>query len=141
MYDIEQIKTIYDELTEKVKEDLDEQYNLGRLKGSDYANVYANLMSQCLQLAFQAPLNEQDTIVKQNQAELVLEQKNTQIKQQELLDRQTKGFDDNFRFKLFDSQMNAWAMMFSSGILEDKPSIIANDELSSLYTDIKNSIG
>jgi len=126
-YDIEQVKTVYDELTAKVKADLDEQFNKGRLKGTDYANVYSTLMNTCLQLAFQAPLNE--------------EQKNTQVKQQELLERQTRGFDDNFRFKLFDSQMNAWAMMFSSGMLESKPTIITNDELSSLYNDIRTNIG
>lgn len=54
--------------------------------------------------------------------------------------RQTEGFDDNLRQKLFDSQMNSWAMMFSSGLLEDKPSIISNDEVSGLYNSIKNEV-
>ncbi len=268
-YDIEQVKTVYDELTAKVKADLDEQFNKGRLKGTDYANVYSNLMNTVVQLAFESPLKEaqvkqtdaqtelinsqkiqteeQTKLIKEQEntekakqlqleiqtaligsqkeqtdaqtneinarktliekqisdqeyvtqyirteeynnlkkdAELkvsqtneinartdltqkqtldqeyitsnirptekdlniskkqeIEEQKNTQVKQQELLERQTRGFDDNFRFKLFDSQMNAWAMMFSSGMLESKPTIITNDELSSLYNDIRTNIG
>ena len=55
MYDLNQVSSAYDTLTHKVKTDLDGQYNAGRLTGSDYANVYAQLMGQCLQLAFQAP--------------------------------------------------------------------------------------
>jgi len=119
-YDLEQVKTAYDELTAKVKADLDEQYSLGRLKGSDYANAYTQLMSQVLQLSFQTPLNDA---------------------QVQLYDRQKQGFDDNFKFKAFDSQMNAWSVMFSSGMLTDKPTIISNDELSTLYTNIKNTLG
>jgi len=52
MYDVDQILTIYDKLTEKIKKDLDEQFNKGRLKGSDYANVYAQLMAEALRLSF-----------------------------------------------------------------------------------------
>lgn len=47
--------------------------------------------------------------------------------------RQTDGFDDNLRQKLFEAQMNAWAMMFSSGLLEAVPCFISSDEASTLY--------
>ncbi len=119
-YDIEQVKAVYDELTAKVKADLDEQFNKGRLKGTDYANVYSTLMNTCLQLAFQAPLNEEQT---------------------KLYERQRQGFDDNFKFKMFDSQMNAWSIMFSSGMLTAKPSIVSNDEVSKLYNNFKKEFG
>jgi len=119
-YDLTQVTETYNALTEKVKADLDEQFNLGRLKGSDYANAYTQLMSQVLQLSFQTPINDS---------------------QVQLYERQKQGFDDNFKFKAFDSQMNAWSVMFSSGMLEDKPTIISNDELSKLYTNIKNTLG
>ena len=45
--------------------------------------------------------------------------------------------DDNKYQKLFEAQMNAWALMYSSGLLSDKPSIISNDSASSLYNTLK----
>ena len=55
----------------------------------------------------------------------------------ELLNRQKVGFDDNKHQKLFEAQMNAWALMFSSGLLTTKPEIISNDSASSLYNTLK----
>jgi len=140
-YDIEQVKTVYDELTAKVKADLDKQFNKGRLKGTDYANVYSTLMNTCLQLAFEAPMKEA-------QIGLIKEQQITERKRQDeieenikTLQRQRRGFDDNFKFKMFDSQMNAWAIMFSSGMLDDKPSVVSNDEVSKLYNNFKSEFG
>ncbi len=53
--------------------------------------------------------------------------------------RQTEGFDDNKNQKLLEIQMNAWAMMYSSGLMTDEansgiPSIISGDEASTLYS-------
>ena len=61
--------------------------------------------------------------------------KDIEVKQAniELLDRQKEGFDDNKHQKLFEAQMNAWALMFSSGILTTKPRIINDDAVSGLY--------
>jgi len=151
-YDTNQIRRVYDELTQKIKNDLNEQFINGRLKGSDYANVYASLMSTCMQLAFEAPLKEAQTgLIKEQQlteqekrkqieyelTEILPAKKNEIEENIKTLQRQRQGFDDNFKFKMFDSQMNAWAMMFSSGMLEDKPSIVSNDEVSSLYSDME----
>ncbi len=52
--------------------------------------------------------------------------------------RQTEGFDDNKNQKLLEIQMNAWAMMYSSGLMTDMtnggvPRIINDDEVSDLY--------
>ena len=55
----------------------------------------------------------------------------------ELLNRQKEGFDDNKHQKLFEAQMNAWALMFSSGLLTTKPAIINNDSASALYNSLK----
>ena len=61
--------------------------------------------------------------------------KDIEVKQAniDLLNRQKEGFDDNKHQKLFEAQMNAWALMFSSGILETKPRIINDDKVSALY--------
>ena len=55
----------------------------------------------------------------------------------DLLERQKEGFDDNKHQKLFEAQMNAWALMFSSGLLTTQPSIISNDSASALYNTLK----
>ena len=61
-------------------------------------------------------------------------------KQTELYQRQKEGFDDNKYQKLFESQINAWGLMFSSGMLTEKPSIITGDKVSQLYTKLTSSL-
>lgn len=56
--------------------------------------------------------------------------------QKALYDRQTAGFEDNKLQKLFEAQINAWGLMYSSGILEEAPKIITDDKLTDLYNDI-----
>ena len=57
-------------------------------------------------------------------------------KQTELYQRQKEGFDDNKYQKLFETQINAWGVMFSSGMLTTKPAIIASDKVSELYNSL-----
>ena len=54
-----------------------------------------------------------------------------------LLNRQKDGFDDNKHQKLFEAQMNAWALAFSSGLLTTKPDIISNQSATALYDTLK----
>ena len=61
-------------------------------------------------------------------------------KQTELYQRQKEGFDDNKYQKLFESQLNAWGLMFSSGMLTTKPSIITGDRVSQLYTQLTSGL-
>lgn len=61
-------------------------------------------------------------------------------KQTELYQRQKEGFDDNKYQKLFESQLNAWGLMFSSGMLTQKPAIVRDDKVSQLYTKLTSSI-
>ena len=82
-----------------------------------------------------------EAALKQAQADAYPDQaaKDLLVKQAniDLLDRQKEGFDDNKHQKLFEAQMNAWALMFSSGLLETKPAIINDDSASSLYNTLK----
>jgi hypothetical protein len=54
--------------------------------------------------------------------------------------RQIEGFDDNKYQKLFESQLSSWGLMFSSGMLTEKPSIITGDKVSQLYTKLTQGI-
>ena len=140
MYDTAQINSVYNDLANKVKTDLDEQFNKGRIKGTDYATVYSNLMNTILQLSFTAPLRDEQ--VKDTQEGIKLKQSQEALynAQTEVAERQKQSYDDSIRLKLFKAQMDTWGIMFSSGMLETKPNVIKNDEVSSLYNDIKNHI-
>jgi len=62
MYDLTQVRDVFKQLTDDIKADLDYQYRQGRLKGTDYANVYTQLMQTALQLSFEAPIREQQVL-------------------------------------------------------------------------------
>jgi len=57
-YDIDQVTSTFNSLTEQIKNQLNEQFELGRIKGTDYANVYSSLMNTALQLSFETPIKE-----------------------------------------------------------------------------------
>jgi agmatine/peptidylarginine deiminase len=58
-----------------------------------------------------------------------------------LTDRQILGFDDNKKQTMLDTQMNAWGMMFSSGLLDQVPSIINGCFVDSLYIAMSEEVG
>jgi len=125
-YDMGQVSSAFDTLSNKVLGELETQFNKGRIKGTDYSAAYTNLMNTILQLAMDAPLKEKQSNQYDNDARLK--------------ERQIQGFDDKIRSDLFKTQMDSWSMMFASGMLEEKPDIITNDETSVLYQDIKNTL-
>jgi len=214
---------IFDVLMKAVNENINIQYELTRITGSDYATVYLGAIETCIKEATNlllqkaiadkeievkqaqilqlqaATLNTQedtkfksaqavayplqsakdlvvksqqiltminddnikqeqsakDLLVKQTNIDVGLEEKRLKAAQADiypfqstkdllvkqanidLLNRQKEGFNDNKYQKLFEAQMNAWALMFSSGLLETKPSIISNDSASALYNTLK----
>jgi hypothetical protein len=241
MYDMKQVITNYKILAGQVKSELDIQFDDGRIKGTEYADVFNKLMMQAMAFAFESPIKDQELLQKTEQVRLTAAQAEDQefvteyirpieltelqckvelcnaqtelvqaqaedqkfvtqiirpteqqikmkeldiktsqaqialrevdIKEQELqikrieldiarerlelarhdaaykeaqirlTNRQIKGFDDNKAQKLFDAQMNAWAMMFSSGLLTEVPAIITGDKASQLYCKMAAEIG
>ena len=114
---------VFDVLVRIVNENLKIQYDEGRIKATDYAQAYIGGLQTCLTESMKYIL-QKDNLIKDED----LKQANI-----DLLNRQKEGFDDNKHQKLFEAQMNAWALMFSSGILETKPRIINDDKVSALY--------
>jgi len=113
------IESNYLKLAKLVKDDLDEQFNMNRIKGAEYANVYSNLMSAILQLAFQSPKQDHEICLIDAKRENTI--------------RNTAKMDDDVLAKLLDTQYKGWAEAFKSGLLEDIPDILKNDEISELY--------
>ena len=118
---------VFDVLVHMVNENLKIQYDAGRIKATDYAQAYIGGLQTCITESMKY-IMQKDNLIKDED----LKQANI-----DLLNRQKEGFDDNKYQKLFEAQMNAWALMFSSGLLETKPSIISNDSASSLYNTLK----
>ena len=81
-----------------------------------------------------------DLGVKQAQIDKLIDDLLTAAKQRELYSRQILGFDDNKYQKLFESQLSSWGLMFSSGMLTEKPSIITGDKVSQLYTKLTTGV-
>ena len=118
---------VFDVLVRMVNENLKIQYDEGRIKATDYAQAYIGGLQTCLTESMKY-IMQKDNLIKDED----LKQANI-----DLLNRQKEGFDDNKYQKLFEAQMNAWALMFSSGLLTTKPEIISNDSASSLYNTLK----
>ena len=118
---------VFDIIMKAANENIKIQNQTSRITGAEYAEVYLGTMQTAISESMKFLLNK-DQIIKD------LEVKQANI---DLLNRQREGFDDNKYQKLFEAQMNAWALMFSSGLLETKPSIISNDSASTLYNVLK----
>ena len=118
---------VFDVLVRMVNENLKIQYDEGRIKATDYAQAYIGGLQTCVTESMKY-IMQKDNLIKDED----LKQANI-----DLLNRQKEGFDDNKHQKLFEAQMNAWALMFSSGLLTTQPSIISNDSASSLYNTLK----
>ena len=118
---------VFDIIMKAANENIKIQNQTSRITGAEYAEVYLGTMQTAISEAMRFLLNK-------DQSTKDLEVKQANI---DLLNRQREGFDDNKYQKLFEAQMNAWALMFSSGLLTTQPSIISNDSASSLYNVLK----
>ena len=160
---------VFDKLMHAINGNILVQYESGRIKGPEYAQVYLGSMQTAVveamkfmltkeQIAKDLDLKEQqilsmkndDTIktlqsvkdlaIKTAQKDKLVDDLLTSAKQRDLYQRQIEGFDDNKYQKLFESQLSSWGLMFSSGMLTEKPSIITGDKVSQLYTKLTTDI-
>ena len=118
---------VFDIIMKAANENIKIQNQTSRITGAEYAEVYLGTMQTAISEAMKYIL-QRDNMTKDEE----LKQANI-----DLLNRQREGFDDNKYQKLFEAQMNAWALMFSSGLLTTKPEIISNDSASALYNTLK----
>jgi len=151
---------VFDDLMETVTKHVTAQYDAGRITGPEYATVYLGALQSVLAEAVKYLMEDankelieaqkdelllngaEDRLLKETQrteleANGVVERE-LKAKQKDLYARQIQGFDENKNQKLFEAQLNSWGLMFSSGMMENIPSIITNDELSKLYCKINN---
>ena len=134
----------FDTLMRTLTLHIERQFEANRIKGTDYATVYLGAMQSALQqaveFALKEPLQEaQIDLLTTQESEMVAngtKDRGMKDAQTALYTRQTAGFDDNKNQKLFEAQLNSWGLMYSSGTLTDVPSIISNDAVSTLYSNL-----
>ena len=135
---------VFDKLMHAINGNILVQYESGRIKGPEYAQVYLGSMQTAVVEAMKFMLTKEqiakDLDLKQAQIDKLNDDKLTSAKQRDLYQRQIEGFDDNKYQKLFESQLSSWGLMFSSGMLTEKPSIITGDKVSQLYTTLTQGI-
>lgn len=167
---------VFDKLMHAINGNILVQYESGRIKGPEYAQVYLGSMQTAVveamkfmltkeqidkelelkaaqiaaiatensiktaQSAKDLEVKDKDIAVKTAQKNKLADDLLTAAKQRDLYQRQIEGFDDNKYQKLFESQLSSWGLMFSSGMLTEKPSIITGDKVSQLYTKLTTGI-
>ena len=135
---------VFDKLMYAINGNILVQYESGRIKGPEYAQVYLGSMQTAVVEAMKFMLTKEqiakDLDLKQAQIDKLNDDKLTSAKQRDLYQRQIEGFDDNKYQKLFESQLSYWGLMFSSSMLTEKPSIITGDKVSQLYTKLTQGI-
>ena len=140
---------VFDVLVRMVNENLKIQYDAGRIKATDYAEAYIAGLQTCITESMKFIMQKdnliKDEAVKQANIGVLTKQaenltKDIAVKDANiaLLNRQKLGFDDNKHQKLFEAQMNAWALTFSSGLLTTIPDIISNNSATALYNTLKS---
>jgi len=158
---------VFDDLMETITKHITAQYDAGKITGPEYATVYLGALQSVLAESVKYLMEDANKeLIEAQKDELILngaedrllketqrteleangvkdrEHKDAQIalssKQKDLYARQIQGFDENKNQKLFEAQLNSWGLMFSSGMMEEVPSIITNDALSKLYCEIQN---
>ena len=163
--DVDQMEIIYDKFNEKVRNDLQDDYDCKKINGATYADTWAKMMAQVVTGSLQAMVSiatketAMDRVVKQEQVDSSqasttrnddLATSKIAVDTQDILNkiatasltsRQESGFDDNVRQKLYEAQINSWALMFSSGLIEDFPTHLNNGKVGQLAIDIENAIG
>lgn len=94
---------VFDTIIGAVNGNIKAQYDSGRIRDSDYAQVYLGALTSSINAAIQFLLQEQQA---EAQAELTREQR-------ALVERQTKGFDDDAKQKLLKQALDSWSIAYS----------------------------
>lgn len=168
-------------LMNSINKQIKSQYDSGRIRGEDYAQVYMAMMQAALAQSMQFTLSkdkaetdvelleaqkaklaaetalvgtqnleiqangEADREIKAEQALNEADKRlstakarEVQESQRRLYERQILGFDDNKNIKAFESQLNSWALLHSSGMIESitLPSVIAEANLTATYNEL-----
>ena len=165
---------VFDKLVAAFNDNIEIQFNKGRIKGTDYANVYLGGMQAILAQSIQFAIQEQDLndrlltsekqrekleeeidllqtqdseailngandrLLKTSQTSLVTKQGVTEDKKALLVERQTKGFDDDAKQKLLKQALDSWSVAYS--VAKDANSIPDSIKVDSIDSIMKSAM-
>lgn len=147
---------ILDKLLNVLGQNLKTQLDNGWIEGSDYANAYVKMMEIATVQAMAwikmskdiAAQNRQlDQVDNKNALDACLQNNKLAIENADvgakiaLSERQVEGYDDNITIKLLQTELDAFALIYSSGML-DNPDLgpLKSSELTNCYNTLKNRI-
>jgi len=112
---------VFDNLMETVNAHIKAQFDADRIKESDIANMYIGIMPSVLAESIKFVL-----------------QKTTSENQALLVERQTKGFDDDAKQKLLKQALDSWSVAYS--VAKDANSIPDSIKVNSIDSIMKNAM-
>jgi len=155
---------IFDILINAVVGNIKAEYDSGRIVGQEYSTVYLGALQSVINTSANIWLQKPDTEAKINATDeqinaskattardddlavaknaISAEQKALLIKQQALVERQTKGFDDDAKQKLLKQLLDSWSVAYS--VAKDATSIpdsIKVDVIDSIMKNAYSSLG
>lgn len=125
---------ILDKLLNVLGNNLKMQYDNGRIVGNDYSQAYARMMEISVTQAMTwiklskdiAAQNRQlDQIDNKNSLDACLQNNKLQLEEMKVnsdikvASRQIAGYDDNLVIKLLQAELDAFALIYSSGMLDN----------------------
>ena len=154
---------VFDVLMKAVNSNIAVQYDNGRIKDADYAQVYLGSMQTSITAVIQFLLAEgkaglEAAEVAANAAKqrevLQAQMEKTQLEaaevaanaakqrevlqaQKELYKRQKAGFDDNKQQKILDAQLNAWGITFQDTDTVFVPTQLAQSGFTESFTAVR----
>lgn len=131
---------IFDVLMNAVNKNIDIQYDKGRIKGSEYAQVYLSGMQAAIAQSIQYALQEK---MQEAQIDKLADGVLTGVKQREVMDaqkdlyvRQKESFDDNKYQKLFEAQLNYNGIVFQDADTPDVLDVALENRVNDVYNKI-----
>lgn len=110
------------------------EYESGRIVGVQYAEVYLGALQGALQMALGLLMQEKDA---ETRADVNIEHKELLKRQQALVERQTKGFDDDAKQKLLKQALDSWSIAYS--VAQDANSIPDSIKVNVIDSIMKNA--
>ena len=134
----------FDKLMNTINIQIDNQYQKGRLKGTDYANVYLGLVQSAMVEAFKFELQkdavEEGIALTKEQTSNEIDKRLNTAKQREVMDaqkdlyiRQKNAFDDNKYQKLLEAQLNYNGLVFQDATNPDVLNVALEQKVNDVF--------
>ena len=134
----------FDKLMNTINIQIDNQYQKGRLKGTDYATVYLGLVQSAMVEAFKFELQkdavEEGIALTKEQTSNEIDKRLNTAKQREVMDaqkdlyiRQKNAFDDNKYQKLLEAQLNYNGLVFQDATNPDVLNVALEQKVNDVF--------